>query len=203
VAAILATRVRLHEDKIRAAFDIFDRDGTGFITAETLLDIFAERGVARTTNGGSRWDSKSSHASWLVKSESVISPRTNPTTPKTESMSRAEAEQWIQEVDYKGNGVVDYDEFLAALMGKHVWAAPLCGEDMPSVVVYGTCVNSRPRGMSDSVMQHGMPSAISYVGANDPDEEVKERALSSSLGANETFLKLRDSTFPVDEYYFG
>merc|ERR1740138_543230 len=40
VAAMLATRVKLHEDKVRAAFESFDQDGGGFITAEGLVRIF-------------------------------------------------------------------------------------------------------------------------------------------------------------------
>merc|ERR1711920_345862 len=109
IAAMLATRISYHEDKVRSAFDAF---GTGYITAETLAKIF--NGLGDKTG--------------------------------TLALKPEEAEQWIREVDYKGNGVIDFDEFLAALKGKHIWAFHAIDENypIPEVRVY----NARPRSVT-------------------------------------------------------
>ena len=73
VAALLETRVALHEDKVRAAFEAFDVEGKGYITADSLVRGFNRR-VAKSA-------------------EDMVQPR---------ELSKEEAEQWIKEVDFKG-----------------------------------------------------------------------------------------------------
>ena len=75
VAALLETRVCLHEDKVRAAFDAFDVDGKGYITADSLVRGFNGRLGGKAPNSGV---------------EPVV------------ELSKEEAEQWIREVDFKG-----------------------------------------------------------------------------------------------------
>ena len=89
VAALLETRLGLHENKVRAAFEAFDVEGKGYITAESLVQGFNQfcKGTQK-------------------------------------SLSKEEAEHWIREVDFKGNGVVNYSSFLAALMGKSLRGLP-------------------------------------------------------------------------------
>ena len=77
VAALLETRVALHEDKVRAAFEAFDVDGKGYITADSLVRGFNRR-VARQVKGAQG---------------ELVQPR---------ELSKEEAEQWIKEVDFKG-----------------------------------------------------------------------------------------------------
>lgn len=126
IAAMLATRVKLHEDKVRAAFESFDRDGSGFITADSLVQIF----------------------------HGLSGPAAGPGSMQGRGLSKEEADRWIREVDYKGNGVIDYDGFLNALMGKKLWAMPSLDseeEQQPTVQVFDTeGPAARPRAMSDS-----------------------------------------------------
>merc|ERR1719162_1267720 len=117
IAAMLATRVRFHEDKVRASFEAFDRDGTGYITAESLLQIYSSAG------------------------------------PDSGLLSKDEAMQWISEVDYKGNGQIDYDGFLSALVGERRWSLPQLGDedDAPQIrVLEDESGNELVRGVSDT-----------------------------------------------------
>lgn len=193
VAAMLASRVRLHEDKIRAAFDAFDREGSGFITADALVQIFAE-------NGDSSGKSVACTGTGMSTSSSC---GTGLSSAADGGFSRADAEQWIREVDYKGNGVIDYDGFLAALMGKRLWA-PLLEEDRPTVRVFeASDTDGRPRGrgFSDSLIRHGLASAIIDNAVGDLPEG-RVRAQSEAQGAADYSVKLRNVTCDVDERYF-
>jgi len=131
IAAMLATRVKLHEDKVRAAFESFDKDKSGYITADSLVQIF--HGLSGAACG--------------------------PGSMQGRGLTKEEAEKWISEVDYKGNGVIDYDGFLAALMGKKLWAMPSLdddAEDTPKVQVFeggSDGVQGRPRASSDGAIE--------------------------------------------------
>lgn len=119
IAAMLATRVKLHEDKVRAAFESFDRDGSGYITADSLLRVLNRGGPGSNIAGG--------------------------------NFSKDDAERWIREVDYKGNGVIDYDGFVNALCGKKNWSLPsLSDEVQPTVQVFEDDIGGRARSMSES-----------------------------------------------------
>lgn len=179
VAALLATRVQLHEDKVRAAFEAFDRDGSGYITADGLVQIFA------SLPGGGK-------------------------------LTKEEAEQWIQEVDYKGNGVIDYAGFLAALTGKNLWALPSMEEsaERPTLRVYEedgspvrpcglneSFVGSGPTfGFSSSKVRHSLASVII-------DADADRRSQSFTPGSKEVFpaakLQIRNVSCDVDEQYFA
>lgn len=58
IAAMLATRVKLHEDKVRAAFEAFDRDGTGYITAESLVQIYSASSGTLSKDEAMQWISE-------------------------------------------------------------------------------------------------------------------------------------------------
>jgi len=179
IAALLATRVKLHEDKVRAAFEAFDRDGTGFITAESL------RGMYRDLQG--------------------------PGGPG--GMSREEAEKWIREVDYNGNGVIGYDEFFAALVGKNLWALPALDEagDTPTVRIYdGSCPEGRPRGLSESFASKITDASacaqlrhkVAYAIIDSDLEERRTQSFTHGL-RNEPELQFRTVSCGIDEQYFS
>lgn len=127
IAALLATRVKLHEGKVRKAFDAFDYDRSGYITTQDLVNV---------CQGSAVGSSKSFQ--------------------KERGLSKDEAELWISEVDYKGNGVIDYDTFRLALMSTKSWhgqVSPrvfsLDAEDAPTVkVFYGAA--GAPQGVNAS-----------------------------------------------------
>mmetsp|Transcript_1055 Transcript_1055/g.2090 ORF Transcript_1055/g.2090 Transcript_1055/m.2090 type:complete len:263 (-) Transcript_1055:30-818(-) len=192
IAAMLATRVKLHEDKVRAAFENFVskdgdkkfKDGDKFITANSLVQIFNGLSVPGKTG------SKVGHG-----------------------LTTAEAEQWIREVDYKGNGVIDYDEFLAALMGKKLWALPSLDEsnDHPTVRVFESfeeyeTETERPRGLSDSFADSHFSTRIRHDLAQALiDGDYEERRASQSfqgLGSTSTAVQVRTVTCSIDESYF-
>lgn len=128
VAALLETRVALHEDKVRAAFEAFDVDGKGYITADSLVRGFNRR-VARQVKGAQG---------------ELVQPR---------ELSKEEAEQWIKEVDFKGNGVVNYTCFVAALMGKSLRGLPSSEDlaDQPTLRMFDDSPDGgRPRGFTES-----------------------------------------------------
>lgn len=129
VAAMLATRVNMYEDRVRAAFEAFDRDHSGYITAESLMRLFGSSG-------------------------SQIGA----------GLTREEAEQWIREVDVQGNGLVDYDAFLAALMATRLWTHSVTTDtaDHPIVRVFSES-DSRPQGRSDSFVDAMPGSALSKI----------------------------------------
>ena len=119
VAALLATRVKLHQDKVREAFDAFDIEGKGCITADTLVQVFNSKLCEGAQNC---------------------------------TISKEEAEQWVHEVDFKGNGVIDYPSFLAAMMGRSSRGLP-SSEDLaeqPTVRVFEESPSGRPRGLTES-----------------------------------------------------
>lgn len=173
LAAMLATRVRQHEDKVRAAFDAFDSDGTGFITAESLVKVFSEKG----------------------------------------GLSREEAEGWIRDSDYKGNGVIDYDEFFSALTGRHLWTLPqLSKDDTPTVRVYQNGEDeqsgTRPRGMSEPVpsakpissskIRHGLAAVI--IDSAEEDRRVQSFAVGVKFAGPS--VQIRGVNCEVDNNYF-
>jgi len=171
VAALLATRVQRHEAKVRAAFEAFDRDRRGYVTAENLVEIFGEQ--------------------------------------KDGSLELDEAKQWIREVDYKGNGVLDYDEFLAALKGRPLWALEDLSDDQPSVRVFDA-QTGRPRGHSDPNMVcrrgtkicHGLAAAI----IDEPDAWPHEQFRAQTFQDGVVFglsQQIRHVTCAIDESYFA
>jgi len=177
IAAMLATRVRFHEDKVRAAFDAFDQNGSGFITANSLVQIFA--GLSGAGQAG--------------------------------KLSLEEAEQWIREVDYKGNGVIDYDGFLAALMGRKLGAPTLFDSltEHPTVRVYEDGV-ALPRGRSDtdltelegtssSKVRHGIASMII-------DRDLQDRRTQTFTtgfkNASVGTVQMRTINCEIDENHF-
>lgn len=135
IAAMVASRIKLHEDKVRVAFEAFDHDGSGYITAENLTNSCSGQ------------------------------PRGPPNMIQERSrLSKHEAELWIREVDYKGNGVIDYDSFLLALMGRKLWPMPslLDAAQLPTVRIFdgqgGNCF-----GVSSSFFNNVRPRPVSAV----------------------------------------
>jgi len=178
VAALLATRVQMHEDKVRTAFEAFDREGKGYITADSLVHIFSEH--LPESKGG---------------------------------LSKGDAEQWIREVDFKGNGTIDYEGFLAALMGKKLWALPTLDElaQQPTVRVFEDTTTGRPRGFSepDSSPGTGRSSRSSRIrhclaSAIIDDDEEERRAQTFGPGDNQgcAAVKIRHVACDIDERYF-
>mmetsp|Transcript_79996 Transcript_79996/g.222517 ORF Transcript_79996/g.222517 Transcript_79996/m.222517 type:complete len:381 (+) Transcript_79996:24-1166(+) len=187
IAAMLATRVRFHEDKVRSAFEAFDFDGTGYITAETLTRIF-ER------------------------------------IPDAGDLAMEEAEEWIREVDYKGNGTIDYEEFMAALTGKHVWAVMPLEDECPVVRVFseqpdgerplvrsssfdGGTASSRGRALLGKTPALRMRHRVAAIlDGDDSEEEVvdKRRPQSFHPGAASAAVRVqvRNVACDIDENYF-
>lgn len=129
-------------------------------------------------------------------------------------MTKEDAECWIREIDFKGNGVVDYDEFLAALTGQKLWTMPLLNEsdDTPTVRVYEEdSPDGRPRGLSESFAsstlgrsdtrwRHRIASAI-IDGTLEP--QLKGRSHSFSPGGRESeAVQFRTVSCEVEERYF-
>lgn len=180
IAALLATRVKFHEDKVRSAFEAFDREGTGFITAESLMNMFT--GLQGTHAAG--------------------------------NLTKDDAERWIREVDYKGNGVIGYEEFLAALVGKNLWALPSMDEidDIPKVRVFDDhCLDGRPRGLSDSFATTCMSSAssssqirhdIAFAIIDDDFEDRRSHSFTQGL-RQESAIQFCTVSCGVDEHYFN
>eukprot|EP00931_Biecheleriopsis_adriatica_P009962 TRINITY_DN111056_c0_g1_i1.p1 TRINITY_DN111056_c0_g1~~TRINITY_DN111056_c0_g1_i1.p1 ORF type:complete len:597 (-),score=131.88 TRINITY_DN111056_c0_g1_i1:1-1791(-) len=180
VAALLATRVALREDKVRAAFETFDHEGKGYITAKSLMHIF-----------------------------------NNHLTEQQGSLSKEEAEQWIRQVDFKGNGVIDYDGFFAAIMGKNLWALPSLEEiaEQPTIRVFGdeSPEGGRPRGFSESMVlqmdgssakvRHHLASAIIDEDCEEEDNRKAQSFTFTSHGPAER-MKIRNIACDVDERYF-
>ena len=172
VAALLETRIGL-ESKAQAAFEAFDLDGKGYITAESL-----ELGIRR-----------------LCGNELAL--------------SRAEAEQWISEVDFKGNGVVTYASFLAALMGhslKSLRALP-SSEDLKEQPQLLMSPEGRPRGFTESFMSCSTRSTRPSPRELDMEDEKEEdgRMRSRSFGVSECAerVQIRSMACEVDERYFA
>eukprot|EP00929_Paragymnodinium_shiwhaense_P022374 TRINITY_DN14312_c0_g1_i1.p1 TRINITY_DN14312_c0_g1~~TRINITY_DN14312_c0_g1_i1.p1 ORF type:complete len:659 (-),score=102.00 TRINITY_DN14312_c0_g1_i1:427-2295(-) len=181
VAAMLGTRVKQHEDKIRDCFEAFDQDGSGFITADSLVRIF------------SRLPSKTSTSKQLTEQE---------------------AEEWIREIDYKGNGVIDYDSFLDALMAKPLWS-PLRldnGDDQPVIRMFGDedeLSANRVRAMTDPEtlthsgsklskrVRHGLAEAII-----DTAEMTRIRSYSFPINSDNISLQLRTICCEVNQHHF-
>lgn len=182
IAALLATRVKFHEDKVRSAFEAFDRDRTGFITAEGLVGLFhGLQGAGAAPGGG---------------------------------LTKEEAEQWISEVDYKGNGTIDYDTFLAALTGKqHLWGiASLDSDDEPPPLVQVFEEDGAParrRVLSDSwcsgqrPTQAGLPKRLALALVFPSRMEDDRRPHSFSTGAGEVKVQVGAVSCEIDERYFA
>lgn len=199
IAAMLATRVKLHEDKVRAAFESFDRDGSGFITADSLVQIF--HGLSGAACG--------------------------PGSMQGRGLSREEAERWISEVDYKGNGTIDYEGFMAALTGKKLFSLPSLDsdEDQPTVQVFEGEVGTRPRAQSDTMVASLERSAASASDSSSPstcfslyrhdligliiDGETEERRAQSFMPGckpglpGEQKVLVRTVACDVDDRYFA
>eukprot|EP00438_Fugacium_kawagutii_P022374 Skav205224 [mRNA] locus=scaffold400:293675:317383:- [translate_table: standard] len=173
VAALLETRVAQYEDKVRAAFEAFDVDGKGFITADSLV-----RGFNRVARGS--------------QVEGTVQPW---------ELSTEEAERWIKEVDFKGqnleiqglrglemgwrNGVVNYTCFVAALMGKSlrgVNGLPSSEDlaDQPTLRMFDDSPDGgRPRGFTESFASTATCSTMQRPQADgdvlDTDSDGRER----------------------------
>jgi len=186
IAAMLATRVQLNEDKVRTSFEAFDQDGTGFITAESIMRMF----------------------------------NTLPGSEVSGSLSREDAERWIREVDFKGNGVIDYDEFFAALSGKsnHRHRHLLEADDtFPTVRVFDSEGGGpgRPRSTTDlaitrlSAIQYGLTLALVDASVAQPadDLDAVTREISQSFPSHmgDSYMpevKCRRVSSMIDERYF-
>mmetsp|Transcript_929 Transcript_929/g.2600 ORF Transcript_929/g.2600 Transcript_929/m.2600 type:complete len:576 (+) Transcript_929:66-1793(+) len=172
IAALLATRVKLHEDKVRTAFEAFDHEGKGFITAESLLAMF------------SGW--------------------TGPST--VGCVNKEEAEAWISEVDYKGNGTVGYEEFLSALVGKNLWSLPPADgdDDLPCVRVFDSGSEARPRGLSESFAGTlaGVSRSLASAIIDRDIEDRRSQSFTPGLRL-EPELQFRTVSCGVDDNYFA
>jgi len=189
IAAMLATRVRQHEDKVRAAFEAFDTDGCGYITADSLKRVFA----GSTSSSGSRTQSAETAETAADSVQKAM---------EAGGLSQDEAEAWIREVDYKGNGVIDYEGFVAALTGKHLWTTALLeNEDSPAVKVFEDDTQMRSRGYSDTI--HPSGRGMKVLGAIiDVDDEDNPRPHSFSPGMQNSSLQVRTRSCKVNESYF-
>ena len=174
VAALLETQIGL-ESKAQAAFEAFDLEGKGYITAESL-----ELGIRRLCGNDL-------------------------------ALSREEAEQWISEVDFKGNGVVNYASFLAALMGRSLGKSlsPLpSSEDLkeqPQLLIFES-PEGRPRGFTESFMSCSTRSTRPSPRELDLEDEKEEdgRTRSRSFGVDcAERVQIRSMACEVDERYFA
>mmetsp|Transcript_35986 Transcript_35986/g.81248 ORF Transcript_35986/g.81248 Transcript_35986/m.81248 type:complete len:616 (-) Transcript_35986:57-1904(-) len=178
VAAMLAARVQIHEDKVRAAFEAFDKSGSGFITAESLVSMFSgsDEGMS--------------------------------------SFTKEDAQTWINQVDYKRNGVIDYDGFFQALTGKIVPDSALLAEaddDVPIVRVFEDVgLTPRARGMSESyaksvahrtvARKFSMELAAAII---DEDERRRPGTFSGAVDTADKEVHVRNTTCRIDEQYFA
>mmetsp|Transcript_47285 Transcript_47285/g.135520 ORF Transcript_47285/g.135520 Transcript_47285/m.135520 type:complete len:630 (-) Transcript_47285:278-2167(-) len=188
VTAMLAALVHRHEDKVRAVFDAFDAQGTGYLTAETLQSVFV---------------GLEGHA--LKASPSASSTDTS-CALVAEGLSKAEAEAWIAEVDYKGNGLIDYEEFTSALQGKRLGTAALRDDDRPLVRVFAAIESDLPRAWSEPTIGSAStrePSEASVVSMNDGSMLLETTAMPSFTMRVETPLKVRCVPYELDESYFA
>jgi len=193
IAGMLATRVSIHQDKVRTAFDAFDTEGTGFITAESLVRIFS----------------------------------TLPGQGSSGGLSRDEAEQWIREVDLKGNGVIDYDVFLKALTGQSTNISLFLQEDddAPTVQVFDSGGSSRarsqtdhclptcrPQSQSDTILRriqikNGLAAALVDADIDDIEETGERKVVGQTFPAARSPLetpvvRVRQVASIIDERYF-
>lgn len=180
VAALLATRVKLHQDKVREAFDAFDIEGKGCITAETLVQVFN----SQLCEGGAQ-----------------------------SCISKEEAEEWVREVDFKGNGVIDYPSFLAAMMGRSSKGLPSSEDlaDQPSIRVFEESPSGRPRGLTESFtaasctlrLRDAILDTCDTDSAQSEKREGRGRAKScNGLEECSEKVQIRFLACPVDEHYF-
>mmetsp|Transcript_22409 Transcript_22409/g.42275 ORF Transcript_22409/g.42275 Transcript_22409/m.42275 type:complete len:583 (+) Transcript_22409:46-1794(+) len=178
VAALLATKVKLHENKVREAFDAFDVEGSGYITAESLVQVFN----SQLSRGA-------------------------------QSISKEEAEQWVREVDFRGNGVIDYPSFLAAMMGRSSRGLPSSEQlaDQPTLRVFEDSPTGRPRGLTESFTSGSATSRelrFAILDTSDTDSAASEkregRGRARSFNAYESpeKVQIRFSACEVDERYF-
>mmetsp|Transcript_10430 Transcript_10430/g.23648 ORF Transcript_10430/g.23648 Transcript_10430/m.23648 type:complete len:640 (-) Transcript_10430:84-2003(-) len=161
IAALLAARVQLHEDKVRAAFQAFDVEGKGYITAASLVHRLSGAAGGCCESG----------------------------------FGKDEAELWMSEVDYQGNGTLDYEGFVAALSGKKLHPALLAKhdeEEAPVVRVFEE--PSLPRGCSDSAIDTSQDS-------DSEDADPMHRSHSYPVFAEER-TRVRNVTCAVDDGYF-
>ncbi|CAK9070991.1 Calcium-dependent protein kinase 2 (PfCDPK2) [Durusdinium trenchii] len=190
VAALLETRIGHHESKVRAAFEAFDVEGKGYITADSLV-----HGFNRLSKGTQK------------------------------SLSKEEAEHWIREVDFKGNGVVNYTSFLAALMGKSLRGLPSTEDlaDHPTLRIFDDSPDGgRPRGFTESFASttastNTVRQLLNDVAADtdsdskegkdgrdvrDKDGRVRSRSFTGSVECAER-VQIRNMACEVDERYFA
>lgn len=187
VAAMLAACIDQHEHKVREAFDAFDEDGSGWLTVASLRKAFVSRSPA-------------------VAESAPRLPSQTPDVglPEVTPLSQAEAEAWMAEVDYKGNGVLDFDGFVAALQGKRRVAVALEDEDRPVVKVYTGLEFDVPKACS-------LPM-LSEASTRSPSEELSDSMSECSSRQvvhwswsppRETLFKVREVAYEIDTDYFA
>eukprot|EP00927_Polykrikos_kofoidii_P012447 TRINITY_DN15363_c0_g4_i1.p1 TRINITY_DN15363_c0_g4~~TRINITY_DN15363_c0_g4_i1.p1 ORF type:complete len:604 (-),score=83.61 TRINITY_DN15363_c0_g4_i1:161-1972(-) len=144
-------------------FDSMDVSGdeevhyTPFIAAMLATQIMHHEGKIRTTFNAFDHDGKGHiTADSLVQIYNRLQPG---------GLSREQAERWIREVDNKGNGVIDYDAFLDALMGKKLWGPLNLDIDAPTVRVFesdGAARRPRATTEDDSIFCCATSSRIRH-----------------------------------------
>jgi len=180
VAAMLATRVKLDEDKVRTAFERFvAKDGGKFITSGSLARVFNGPPLRGKAAGNV---------------EGGLLPH--------------EAEQWIDEVDYNGNGVVDYKGFLAALMGRRLWPFMAFDETgagaQPSVRVFRRFEDQAelPRSQSDILPCRNMHGELEQAIIEGSDMDNRAYRSFRVPGSTSSQVRARDVSCSVDDCYF-
>lgn len=183
MAATLAPRVKLHEDKVRPAFERFvAQDGSNLITAASLVETFNGFSVPGKTG-------------------SIVN----------RSLTHSDAQEWIREIDYKGNGVVDYESFLAAVMGKKLRASTSFDEtdNYPTVRVFDRLEdeeNSRQKGRSFGFIDVGScrrATRDKEQAADSVELECRPTQSFKGLGFTGRSLHVGSVRCKVDESYFG
>merc|ERR1712125_239207 len=128
-------------------------------------------------------------------------------------LSQGEAEDWIREADYKGNGVIDFDAFMDALMGKPLWT-PLDDEgDLPTIKIFQDADNTRdgrvramtldnsfqlPRKRSLRI-RHGLAEAM----IDSRSSETRGSRSSSFPCDHIATVGVRSLACEVDQHYFA
>merc|ERR1711957_162288 len=165
--------------------------------ADSLMRVFAGKGhvdVRRASTESSTTYPRSHVSSGL---HSVAAP-SETSRIELSALSQEEAERWIREVDYKGNGVVDYESFLSALMGKHIWTTALLeNEDQPAVRVFEKLQPRRTRASSDGSAGANLRRKILSAIVDDGEDR---RSTSFTPGMTES-MRVRELTLQVKDSY--
>lgn len=178
IAAMLATRVNLQDDQVRAVFDRFlAKDEGKFITSGGLARVF----------NGPRFCGKGA-----CQLERGLLPH--------------EAEEWIDEVDYNGNRVVDYKGFLAALMGKRIWPFMAFDETgaRSSVQVFSRFEDDTglPRSQSDILSNRSLHGELAQAIIEGSDVDKRATQSFRVPSATSSQVRVRNVSCNVDDCYF-